>query len=764
VNKLRATVSLLVGILTACGASRLELRTPLPPAPGTAEEHGAGYVAKRPPQGVPIATDRRSTPVAPKVTADFQGTPKSNTWWSSLIWQFDETNPFSLNLYAHPLVMRAGASGLGFGYPDKPALKPREYMFRYAEELSLGLEGQKFPDTRVAGYSDFVVTASWKNAESELRATIGHGLPYIYATRKGSARALLNIPPGTMMEVLENDGSALKLKLGEHFYGVFAPTDSQWEKVPAGYASDLGGKDYFSVAVLPDATPATFELFRAHAYAFVTGSKVSWSYDEAKAEVSTHFEVEVDAKESGKGLQDSALLALYRHQWLHTKDELTGLSYASPRGQMKLRAASAFTTRMTFPGVLPVLPNAAKLRASDLPLREAVNQPDPFPKGFGPGPERDAYWAGKSLGRNATNLHLAAQLEDEAGQKRMLTALENELNDWFDGRAPRHFHYDETWHSLIALPASYGSAEQLNDHHFHYGYFLAAAAAVARFDPEWAQRYAPMVELLVRDAACWRRDDERFPFLRHMDAYAGHSWANGPAQFDDGNNEESSSEDISFSASLVLWGETMGRKDLRDLGIFLFTTQVVAAEQYWFDVDDAVFPEAFKHSTVAMVWGAGAKYDTWFDADPIMVHGINYLPFTGAATYLGRHPRYVSKNFAEVFERSSGAIYSWRDYLLMYLALAEPDRAEKLYEEDTFFEVEFGNSKLLLRHWLKNMKALGQVETRITADVPTYGVFQGPSGTTYVAYNGSKHSKEVRFSDGARLEVKPRSMSFQVAK
>jgi hypothetical protein len=64
-----------------------------------------------------------------------------------------------------------------------------------------------------------------------------------------------------------------------------------------------------------------------------------------------------------------------------------------------------------------------------------------------------------------------------------------------------------------------------------------------------------------------------------MDTYAGHSWANGPAQFDDGNNEESSSEDILFSASLVLWGEVMERKDLRDLGIFLFTTQSLAALQ-----------------------------------------------------------------------------------------------------------------------------------------------------------------------------------------
>lgn len=763
-NKLRVTSTLIVASLAACGTSQLDLRTPPPPPKGSAEQVGAGYVSNQAPADTKIATDRRGKSVAPKVTADFKGIPKSNTWWSSLIWQFDETNPYSMAMYPHPLSMRAGAEGLSFGYTDKPAIKPREYMYRYAQELTLGLEGEKFPDTRVADYSDFSVTASWKNSNNEIRATIGHGLPFIYATKTGSARALLKIEKGTMMDVVKDDGNALELKIGEHFYGLFAPSKAKWDKVDAGYASDLGGKDYFSVALLPDGDANTYNLFRAHAYAFVTKTTVSWSYDEATADLTSKFETTVDNKETGKGIENTALLALYRHQWLHTKDELTKLTYASPRGQMKVRVGNDFTTHMIFPGVLPILPNAAKLETGDLPIKETVNAADLFPKGYGPGPERDAYWAGKSLGRNATNAYIADQVGDVDAKERMLTALKNELGDWFDGSDPRRLYYRPDWHSVIALPASYGSAEQLNDHHFHYGYFIAGSAAIARWDHAWAKQYAPMVELLVRDAACWKHDDERFPFLRHMDAYAGHSWANGPAQFEDGNNEESSSEDILFSASLVLWGETVHRKDLRDLGIFLFTTQVEAAEQYWFDVDDAVFPEGFDHSTIAMVWGAGAKYDTWFDADPIMVHGINYLPFTGATTYLGRHPKYVSKNFAEVFKRSNGSIYSWRDYMLMYLALAEPERALKMYEDDTLFDVEFGNTKLLLQHWLKNVNALGQVDTTITANVPTYGVFKGPNGKTYTAYNGHKKTLEVEFSDGTKLKVEPKSMGFIVKK
>ncbi len=761
-----ALMLLTAWLLAACGASELELRTPVTPARGTAEQFGAGFASKRAPAELAIATNRQNKSVTPKVTPDFSGVPRSNSWWSSLIWQFDETNPYSLNLYAHPLVMRATQAGLGLGYPSTPELKPREYMYRYAQDLTLGLEGQAFPDTRVAGYSDFAVTAVWKTDKAELRATFGHGLPYVYATRTGSARALIGIARGTLMDVVKEDGNALLLKLGTHFYGVFAPSKSRWEKTEAGFASDLAGQDYFSVALLPDDRSATFELFRSHAYAFVTDTKVSWAYDEATAELVTSYRATTSLKETGSGLLNSTLLALYRHQYLHTQDPLSQLSYNSPRGRMKLRVGSEFTTRSKFHGVLPVLPNAAGLPLSSLSgeLSEAYAVDDLFPKGYGPGKERDAYWAGKSLGRNTNTLYIADQLGQKEAKQRLVTAIENELSDWFDGTAPRLLHYDKRWRSLIALPASYGSAEQLNDHHFHYGYFVGAAAAIARFDPAWARRYAPMIEQLIKDAANPDREDTRFPFMRHMDLYAGHSWANGPAQFDDGNNQEASSEDLNLSASIVLWGSQTGDTKLRDLGIFLHTQQVLAAEQYWFDVDGQVFPEGFEHSVVGMVWSAGAKYDTWFDQDPIMVHGINYLPFTGASTYLGRSPEYVKKNFEEVWQRSSGAVYSWRDYLLMYLALAEPERALKLFEEDTHFTPEFGNTKLMLRHWLSSLQALGSVAPGISADIATYGVFKGPKGTSHVAFNPEAKPRLVRFSDGATLSVGPRSLGVKVSK
>ena len=61
--------------------------------------------------------------------------------------------------------------------------------------------------------------------------------------------------------------------------------------------------------------------------------------------------------------------------------------------------------------------------------------------------------------------------------------------NWFTasaGETDHLFYYDQNWGTLIGYAASYGSDQELNDHHFHYGYFIAAAATLAKFDPAWA--------------------------------------------------------------------------------------------------------------------------------------------------------------------------------------------------------------------------------------------------------------------------------------
>ena len=142
----------------------------------------------------------------------------------------------------------------------------------------------------------------------------------------------------------------------------------------------------------------------------------------------------------------------------------------------------------------------------------------------------------------------------------------------------------------------------MNDHHFHYGYFIRAAAEIARRDQSWAAdaRWGGMVKLLIRDVVSPDRDDALFPFLRCFDPYAGHSWASGHARFADGNNNESSSEAMNAWSGVILFGAATGDTALRDLGIYLFTTEMNAINEYWFDVHGENFPTNYPASVVTI--------------------------------------------------------------------------------------------------------------------------------------------------------------------
>jgi endoglucanase Acf2 len=774
---------LLAGASAACGPSAIKARGPASPPDVPSKKVGKGYVVTKAPEGIVVGADDKHRPVKPKITEDFEGPPVTNDWWSSLIWQFEEKEPYSYEMFPHPFALRARKDGLGLGYSDKAVITGRQYMFPYERDLVVGLQGLASPDTRVAGYSDWAVTADWRSEDNRLRATFGHGMPFVYFERKGSAPASVRVShflrkdeskagqeaepeAKPEIETWGESGGVLGISVGDHNYALFAPTGATWTRKGNTFTSTLDGKDYFSVAVLPDRKPETLKLFREHAYAFVTETRVNWTYDEKKAELTSRFSFKATPKETGHGLSAEPLVALYRHQWLHTKDKLLPLEYTSPRGAMKLFAGDAFETKLSFGGVLPVMPVVASVDKSLLEkyVREVAWSPDLFPVGLQPKPDRDTYWTGKSMGKVATVMQLADMIGDKKDHAFLLRALENELQDWFDGEAPKLFYYDKTWATMVGVPSSYDSDAALNDHHFHYGYFVQAAAAIARYDAAWAKRWAPFIEMLVKDAANPMRDDTRFPFLRYMDVYAGHGWANGPAQYHDGNNEESSSEDMNFSTGLVLWGAITGNKALRDAGIFLYANTLEGIEQYWFDADRAVFPKGFDFPCLAMVWSSGGKYDTWWDSNPIMVHGINYLPFHGGSLYLGRRPDLVERQYDALLKKTRNEIFTWRDYALMYEALSDGQKASDEFDKDRYLEPEFGDSRAMLYSWLRALAEFGHVDASVTADVPTYAVFKKGTTRAHVAFNPTDTQKTVTFSDGTKIDVGPKELSFEQPK
>ena len=696
----------------------------------------------------------------------------TNDWWSSLAWV-----PLSDSMFPHPLAMRAVEGGLRIWYPGAAISASKvAIMGGGGEDLLLGHSGiTSFKEARVAGWSDWFVTALMGNEECGMKLTFGHGSPFVFAEFKGGEPIVTLGKGGQVFAGGEKDAT-LGVRLGGKAYGLFAPSGSNWSGIGSERLSArTNGKPYFTIALLPDDKRETLEQFRERAHAHVTGSTVSWQYDEKTAAVTTRFEF---ATHSFEGTETGTLFALYPHQWRDAEAAFTGQTYGSVRGPMKLASGLHFSTKATLPPILPSLPLTASVDKGT--LRELLKTDlagEPQLTG-------DTYWLGKQLGKWATILPLAEQAGDtisvNACDQRMRTALEAFLTATdTTGKEKKNglFAYDPVWGTLIGYPASFGSDDQLNDHHFHYGYFFRAAGELARRDPAWAAKWGPMLKLLVRDVVSEDRKDTMFPFLRCFDPYAGHSWASGHAKFGDGNNNESSSEAVNAWFGLLLLGETTGDTALRDLGAWLLTTEISAIEDYWFDVRDDLHPPDFTPSVVTMVWGGKGANGTWFSANPEAVHGINYLPVTGASLYLGRWPDYARKNYAALVAENlesdlataakrgqstvtgnGTAFDQWADVMWMYRALTDPDDALRMWEaRSADFKPEAGNSLAQTYAWLTAFADLGQVDRTVTADTPFAAVFAKQGKRTHVAWNPGLTARTVTFSDGMKLEAAPQS-------
>ncbi|MEU8270646.1 glycosyl hydrolase [Sphaerisporangium sp. NPDC049002] len=728
-----AVATLLAGLLAT---------VPVTSASAATVTVGVGSYTTDLPAGAVGPSNNAGAPVTPKITSAVTAKVPTNDWWSSLAFQRYAGNPYSENMYAHPLAFHAVAGGLEVSYPTSPTISASQYDYTHARDLTLGVTGLNAPSTQVDGWSDWTVTPYWSDGARTLRATIGHGLPFVYATPSGGNAQVSFVATPT---IWADRGNVLGATVNGHDYALFAPTGTDWTIAGTAATVALGGKNYYSVAALP--ARGALDLFAKYAYSFVTGTKVSWSYDEAAARLTTTYTATTTAKE---GTETGTLQALYRHQWLATTDPLTTYTYVSPRGTMKLREGASFSTRQTFHGVLPALPDLGaydRARLGDFVKQGAAG--DPL-GGMG-----DTYGTGKTLGRLAQLVPIAEQLGDTASRDKLLGMLKTELQSWFTAGGEQ-FRYDGTWGILTGYPASYGSDSEVNDHHFHYGYYLMAAATVARYDRAWATdgQWGGMAKLLAKDANNWDRTDTRFPFLRNFDAYAGNGWASGHAGFAAGNNEESSSEGMNFATGALLLGAATGDNSLRDLGIYLYTTQAATIGQYWFDVDNVVFPAGFSHDTAGMIWGDGAAYGTWWTGNPEEIHGINYLPITGGSLYHGLYPNKVRAGLAEMEAGNGGPAVEWRDIIWEYRALADPAAAKANWDAGwNAYTPEAGETKAHEYHWIYNLARLGTVDAAVTADTPTAAVFSLNGTRTYVAHNYGTAARTVTFSDGKKLTV-----------
>jgi endo-1,3(4)-beta-glucanase len=692
---------------------------------------------------------------APQLSGNAIGKPVStNDWWSKLVKE-DHAD----NLFNYPMTLKTTNSGLIITYIPWGVIGD-------SKPIEVGLTGLNTTKTMVSDYSDWTVTMNWKDSNHELKTTAGIGMPFLYFEKEADdvVEIKVNLGSTTILNellIIENATS------GADFV-FYAPLGSTWSQSGTTFTSTLNGNDYWSMAMLPQNTSnvnTVAQNYKKYAYVFPTNTTTSWSYNEATSVVTSTFNITTDVKE---GTETEMLLGLLPHQWNNLKSSSAQPNvntYSSVRGQLKTLEGNTFTVENTFKGILPTLPNLVNysngFNPSDLDSKIAQIEND------GLSDWTDSYNEGQVMNRLIQTARIADQMGNVLARDKMIATIKERLENWLSyqsGEVAFLFYYNSNWSSLIGYPAGHGQDNNINDHHFHWGYFIHAAAFMEQFEPGWANQWGEMINLLVRDAASSDRNDDTFPFLRNFSPYAGHSWANGFATFPQGNDQESTSESMQFASSLIHWGSVTNNDEIRDLGIYIYTTEQTAIEEYWFDMYERNFQDSQEYSLVSRVWGNSYDNGTFWTADIAASYGIEMYPIHGGSLYLGHNTTYVEKLWDEITQ-NTGIIGNqvnpnlWHDVYWKYLSFIDPQAAIDLYDSYPDRELKFGVSDAQTYHWLHAMNALGKVETTITSNNPVAAVFNKDGEITYVGQNYSNSPITITFSDGFTLNVPANQMA-----
>ncbi|KAK5944036.1 endo-1,3-beta glucanase [Knufia obscura] len=308
------------------------------------------------------------------------------------------------------------------------------------------------------------------------------------------------------------------------------------------------------------------------------------------------------------------------------------------------------------------------------------------------------YFSGKGLSKFAVIVYTMNNL---AGQQGLAAAALEKLKAAFatfaENRQQFPLYYDTDWKGLVSS-ASYRTGDPgvdfgnsyYNDHHFHYGYFIHAAAVIGYLDPAWARANKDYVNALIRDVANPSTLDTYFPIFRSFDWYNGHSWAKGLFETGDGKDQESTSEDAMFAYGLKMWGRIIGDLSMERRGDLMLSVVSRAIQNYFLmDSDNKNQPARFiGNKATGILFENKADHVTYFGANLEYVQGIQMVPALPFST-LTRTKKFVQEEWELYFADGAVAqaqtvLGGWKGILFGNLAIINPQAAWNFFSQDNF--------------------------------------------------------------------------------
>lgn len=715
----------------------------------------------------------------------------THRWWGSVSFygEMAVDNPQQAGyITPDPITARISDRGARIaGIPGGLRTGEKEYTYRVPEPyrevfdgLAVGHSAHESLKAYVKDYSDGSVTVAWHSAQGPaLEATFVHGSPYVYfSVHQGDLVLRTYGGEGAKKGIFHRDNTSLgiwtEVAGNRNYYLLVGPDATRFSEVNDTSISVHNTSKQLTLALLPVTAGAPdramIEAFVRYAPQRVDEVRIDYAVDR------TNNEVTVTHQYRFNGASVNTLAGMLPLHWKNSAQPTTGYRVRSARGLTKFAATDRFSYTLPFVGVLPFFPagigdyDEAQLRAL---IHEFIRQ-DPAQWNT----HTDTYWSGKMMGKVAELAAIARDHDMVAEADQLVAWLKTELQDWFradtSGTLDTHkyFVYDNDWNTLLGFDESFWAHQQLNDHHFHYGYFVRAAAEICRVEPGWcsAAQYGPMVELLIRDYAAGR-DDPLFPYLRHFDPAYGFSWASGNVNFVLGNNNESTSEAANAYGAIILYGLITGRQDLVERGIYLHASSTASYWEYWNNIDRHLnkgadydnFPPDYTKPTTSIIWGNGHVFTTWFSEAYAHILGIQGLPLSPLVLHIGQHADYLEDYVKLGLSESANGRPSglpanqWPDVWWNIWAMSNGEAAAADFaSRELEYQPEDGETKAHTYHWIHTYKQLGHLATgtgALTASSPAAVAFDKGEVRTYIAYNFGSTSTQVRFSDGMALTV-----------
>ncbi|MFC6441216.1 glycosyl hydrolase [Bowmanella sp. JS7-9] len=731
------------------------------------------------------------TPLLPHVVGQAAQQPvAAHRWWGSVSFIGEMTigDPNRAG-YITPDPITARISNTGFrmmGIPSGLNVYGIDFGYRipdpFAEVfdgIAIANSGYNALQAYATAHSDGSVTVEWQQQnEAIMHATFVHGSPYVFVdVFKGDLQLKTLRENGGEKGVFFTGDSSLGIWTSvagnTNYYLITGDGPTSFSNPDGNVIGVSNATKSYTIALLPtqsNPAQAMIELFEQYARNKVASVRVDYSVDNTTQAVDiTQRYLDAD------GSPVTTLAGLQPLHWKHITSTLNASAYQtrSARGITKFAALSSFTYQLPNVGILPALPTFTD--DMDVPaLTALVDEFIAIPSSQW-NSRKDTYWAGKNYGKVAELIAIADGLNLTTQKQQLLAWLKAELEDWFTAQTndnldeDKYFAYDDTWNTLLGMEESFAAHQQLNDHHFHYGYFVRAAAEICRNEPAWCRddQYGQMVKLLIRDYA-GDRDDPMFPYLRHFDPTNGFSWASGNVNFARGNNNESTSEAANAYGAMVLFGLITGDTAITERGLYLHASTAAAYWQYWNNIDgyrggDAEndnFPAGYDGITTSIVWGDGAVFSTWFSGAYAHILGIQGLPTNALNLHIGVHADYLQDYVSLGLDESSNGRPSglvndqWRDIWWNIWAMTDATSSIEDYESASPYEPEAGETKAHTYHWLHTFKKLGQMAMgtgALTADYPAAVAFNKNGVLTYVVYNFGATQRTVTFSNGTQV-------------